>query len=57
MGTNAPAMKRGRMVNRPSGEPSSQLCERHEASDFEIKTADKLAKAAAEWRAQLSRVS
>ncbi len=41
-----PAVKRGRMVNRPFGEPSSQLWERHEASDFETKTADKLAKAA-----------
>ncbi len=41
-----PAVKRGRMVNRPFGEPSSQLWERHEASDFETKTADKLAEAA-----------
>jgi len=40
-----PAVKRGRMVNRPFGEPSSQLWERHDASDFETKTADKLAKA------------
>ena len=40
-----PAVKRGRMVNRPFGEPSSQLWERHEASDFETKTADKLAPA------------
>ena len=38
-----PAVKRGRMVNRTSGEPSSQLPERHDASDFETKTADKLA--------------
>jgi GST-like protein len=37
-----PAVQRGRMVNRTSGEPSSQLRERHEASDFETKTADKL---------------
>jgi GSH-dependent disulfide-bond oxidoreductase len=36
-----PAVKRGRMVNRTSGEPSSQLHERHEASDFDTKTADK----------------
>jgi GST-like protein len=36
-----PAVRRGRMVNRISGEPSSQLHERHEASDFETKTADK----------------
>jgi GST-like protein len=37
-----PAVKRGRMVNRATGEPSSQLHERHDASDFETKTADKL---------------
>jgi GST-like protein len=30
------------MVNRTSGEPSSQLHERHDASDFETKTADKV---------------
>src|SRR6266852_3719177 len=40
-----PAVKRGRMVNRLSGEPSSQLHERHNASDFETKTQDKLATA------------
>jgi GSH-dependent disulfide-bond oxidoreductase len=40
-----PAVKRGRMVNRLSGEPSSQLHERHDASDFETKTQDKLAAA------------
>ena len=39
-----PAVKRGRMVNRISGEPSSQLHERHDASDFATKTQDKLAK-------------
>jgi len=38
-----PAVKRGRMVNRLSGEPSSQLHERHDASDFETKTAGKVA--------------
>ena len=38
-----PAVQRGRMVNRLSGEPSSQLHERHDASDFETKTQDKLA--------------
>jgi GST-like protein len=38
-----PAVKRGRMVNRLSGEPSSQLHERHDASDFDTKTQDKLA--------------
>jgi GSH-dependent disulfide-bond oxidoreductase len=40
-----PAVKRGRMVNRLTGEPSSQLHERHDASDFETKTQDKLATA------------
>jgi GST-like protein len=38
-----PAVKRGRMVNRTSGEPSEQLRERHDASDFDDKTQDKLA--------------
>jgi len=38
-----PAVRRGRMVNRGWGEPSGQLHERHEASDFDTKTADKLA--------------
>jgi GSH-dependent disulfide-bond oxidoreductase len=37
-----PAVKRGRMVNRTYGEPSSQLHERHDAGDFESKTQDKL---------------
>jgi GSH-dependent disulfide-bond oxidoreductase len=41
-----PAVKRGTMVNRTSGEPSSQLRERHDASDFETKTQDKLEPAA-----------
>ncbi len=36
-----PAVKRGRMVNRVQGEPSSQLHERHDASDFDTKTQDK----------------
>ena len=36
------AVQRGRMVNRTYGDPASQLRERHEASDFETKTADKL---------------
>jgi GST-like protein len=40
-----PAVRRGRMVNRLSGEPSSQLHERHDAADFETKTQDKLAAA------------
>jgi GSH-dependent disulfide-bond oxidoreductase len=38
-----PAVRRGRMVNRLSGEPAEQLHERHDASDFETKTQDKLA--------------
>jgi GST-like protein len=37
------AVKRGRMVNRTWGQPSSQLHERHEPSDFETKTQDKVA--------------
>jgi len=37
-----PAVQRGRMVNRTQGEPSSQLHERHDASDFTTKTQDKL---------------
>ncbi|MBY4611089.1 glutathione-dependent disulfide-bond oxidoreductase [Rhizobium sp. 9T] len=40
-----PAVQRGRMVNRLSGEPSSQLHERHDASDFDTRTQDKLAAA------------
>ena len=42
-----PAVKRGRMVNRAWGDPAGQLWERHEASDFETKTADKMAVAEA----------
>lgn len=38
-----PAVKRGRMVNRSFGEPHEQLHERHDASDFELRTQDKLA--------------
>ena len=38
-----PAVKRGRMVNRISGEPAHQLHERHDAGDFDTKTQDKLA--------------
>jgi GSH-dependent disulfide-bond oxidoreductase len=41
-----PAVKRGRMVNRAQGDPASQLRERHEASDFDTKTQDKLEPAA-----------
>ena len=39
-----PAVQRGRMVNRISGPPETQLHERHDASDFETKTQDKLGK-------------
>ncbi|MCH4564577.1 glutathione-dependent disulfide-bond oxidoreductase [Halomonas sp. EGI 63088] len=35
-----PAVQRGRMVNRTFGEPSMQLHERHDASDFETQTQD-----------------
>jgi GST-like protein len=37
-----PAVQRGRMVNRTFGEPEMQLRERHDASDFDTKTQDKL---------------
>jgi GST-like protein len=37
-----PAVQRGRMVNRAWGEPSGQLHERHNASDFDTKTQDKV---------------
>lgn len=36
-----PAVQRGRIVNRTTGEPSQQLHERHDASDFELRTEDK----------------
>ena len=39
-----PAVKRGRMVNQLRGELSEQLHERHEASDFDTQTQDKLVK-------------
>jgi len=38
-----PAVKRGRMVNCAWGDPANQLHERHDASDFETKTQDKVA--------------
>src|SRR5215218_8113699 len=38
-----PAVKRGRIVNRLQGDPANQLHERHDASDFELRTQDKLA--------------
>ena len=37
-----PAVKRGRMVNRVTGEPAEQLRERHDAGDFDTRTQDKL---------------
>jgi len=37
-----PAVKRGMMVNRTFGDPASQLLERHDASDFDTKTQDKI---------------
>lgn len=42
-----PAVKRGRMVNRVMGDPASQLHERHDASDFDLRTQDKLEAASA----------
>jgi GSH-dependent disulfide-bond oxidoreductase len=41
-----PAVKRGRIVNKTSGNPVEQLHERHDSSDFELKTQDKLEAAA-----------
>jgi GSH-dependent disulfide-bond oxidoreductase len=41
-----PAVQRGRMVNRSWGPPEGQLLERHDASDFALRTQDKLAPAA-----------
>lgn len=37
-----PAVQRGRIVNRAFGPPEEQLRERHDASDFELRTQDKL---------------
>ena len=37
-----PAVKRGRIVNKLTGDPSEQLHERHDPSDFELRTQDKL---------------
>ena len=42
-----PAVRRGRMVNRMTGEPASQLRERHDASDFDTRTQDKIGDAPA----------
>lgn len=38
-----PAVQRGRKVNRITGDPADQLHERHDASDFDTKTQDKIA--------------
>lgn len=38
-----PGVKRGRIVNRTSGNPAEQLHERHDAADFETRTQDKIA--------------
>jgi GST-like protein len=38
-----PAVIRGRKVNAAWGEPANQLHERHDASDFDLKTQDKVA--------------
>jgi GSH-dependent disulfide-bond oxidoreductase len=38
-----PAVKRGRIVNKTNGDLAGQLHERHDASDFDLKTQDKLA--------------
>ena len=40
-----PAVRRGRFVNRITGDPAEQLHERHDASDFATRTQDKLAPA------------
>ena len=37
-----PTVKRGRMVNKTSGRLEAQLHERHDSSDFEMRTQDKL---------------
>ncbi|MBY6212473.1 glutathione-dependent disulfide-bond oxidoreductase [Microbulbifer agarilyticus] len=37
-----PAVQRGAMVNRAWGDPAKQLHERHDASDFELRTQDKI---------------
>jgi GST-like protein len=37
-----PGVKRGRMVNKTNGDPAEQLRERHDASDFDLRTQDRL---------------
>jgi GST-like protein len=41
-----PAVRRGRIVNKAFGDPAEQLPERHDASDFDLRTGDKLEQAA-----------
>jgi GSH-dependent disulfide-bond oxidoreductase len=41
-----PAVRRGRIVNRRQGDPAEQLWERHDRSDFDLRTADKVAEPA-----------
>ncbi len=43
-----PAVKRGRIVNKMTGDESEQLHERHDASDFRLRTQDKINGAAAD---------
>ena len=38
-----PPVKRGRIVNKLTGDESEQLHERHDASDFDLRTEDKIA--------------
>ena len=48
-----PAVKRGRIVNKFSGDEREQLHERHDASDFALRTEDKIAGAAADAAASV----
>ena len=48
-----PAVMRGRIVNKLTGDESEQLHERHDASDFELRTEDKIKGIAADERADV----
>ena len=48
-----PAVKRGRIVNKLTGDESEQLHERHDASDFELRTEDKIKGVAADQSASV----
>ena len=48
-----PAVKRGRIVNKMSGDEREQLHERHDASDFELRTENKIAGAAPDQTASV----